>query len=64
VWSSGGSSDGQKVTRQFTFNRRAVDGRRIASSPDAPEPDKLVIEIPTDVQDVAIPFELVDLPLP
>ena len=63
-WSSGGHSDGKQVTRQFTFNRRDSSGRRVAVSADAPEPNKLVLEVPTDVKDVAIPFELVDLPLP
>ena len=62
VWSSGGSSDGTKVTRQFQFNRRNPGGS--SSAGDPPEPNKLVMEFPTAMQDVAIPFELVDLPLP
>jgi hypothetical protein len=63
--SSGGSSDGEKVTRHFTFARRGSGGRASAgAAADAPDPTKLVIELATTTQDVAIPFELVDLPLP
>ena len=63
-WAAGGSSVNDQATRQFTFQRRDSGGRRVAASPDAAEPTKLTLEVPTDVKDVAIPFELVDLPLP
>jgi hypothetical protein len=64
-YSSGGRGDANEVTRQFALQRRDSGARRAAGeSPDAAEPNKLVLEIPTAVQDVAIPFELVDLPLP
>ena len=66
AYSSGGSSDGEKVTRRFRISRRSP-GRAAAgavSKGEPPEPDKLVLEIPSLTQDVAIPFELVDLPLP
>jgi hypothetical protein len=60
AYSSGGSSSQDEATRQFSFARRA---RAPAAGPP-PDPDKLIIEIPTATQDVAIPFELVDLPMP
>jgi hypothetical protein len=63
-WSAGGSSNDKEATRQFTFARRDSGGRRVAASPDAADPTKLVLEVPTEMKDVAIPFELVDLPLP
>jgi hypothetical protein len=68
-WSAGGSSTDTEATRRFSFSRRDSGGRSAAApaaaaAPDAADPTKLVLEIPTEVKDVAIPFELVDLPLP
>jgi hypothetical protein len=60
---SGGRGDGEKITRQFTFYRRSEGGGRDTSA-DAPQPTKLIISVPTATQEIAIPFELVDLPLP
>ena len=59
--SHGGGShgDAKQITRTFTFYRQSGGG----GSGDAP-PNRLVIEVATAVQDVKIPFELVDLPLP
>jgi hypothetical protein len=61
-YSSGGTGGTDSVTRQFQFSRRG--GGRAASEKDPPAPTKLVIELPTATQDVPIPFELVDLPMP
>lgn len=58
LYSSGGRGDDKQITRTFTFARRTAGGD------DAPDPTKLVIEVPTAVQEIDIPFELVDLPMP
>jgi hypothetical protein len=63
-YGSSASSNGETVTRQFTFQRRAPGGGRAADAAEAPDPNKLVINVATAVESVAIPFELVDLPLP
>ena len=64
AWGGGGSNDGDKVTRQFTLalRNRTAGGR--ASSDADKAPNKLIIELPSATQDVPIPFELVDLPMP
>jgi len=64
-YSSGGHGDGEAVTRQFTFVRRGGGGGGGGGGKaGAVEPTKLLIELASSTQDVAIPFELVDLPLP
>jgi hypothetical protein len=60
LWNSGGHGGQDEITRQFTFNRRS--GEPGGGKP--PEPTKLFIKVPTATQDVAIPFELVDMPMP
>jgi hypothetical protein len=60
IWSSGGHGSQDEITRQFTFSRRGGEAAGAAS----PEPTKVTIQIPTATQEVAIPFELVDLPMP
>jgi hypothetical protein len=58
-YNSGGNGDGETITRRFTLQKRSRDAA------DAPgEPVKLVIEVPTATQNVPIPFELIDLPMP
>ena len=59
VWAGGGSGGTDEVTKHFQISRRS--GSQAAGGS---EPNKLVIEVPTATQDVDIPFELVDLPLP
>jgi len=61
-YSSNSSGDGDKINRTFIFNRRG--GGRGDSAAKAPEPNKLVIQVPSATQEVNIPFELVDLPMP
>jgi hypothetical protein len=56
----GGNGDGEKITRQFRFYNR--NGGRNAAP--AAEPAKLVITVPSATQQVNVPFELADLPLP
>jgi hypothetical protein len=57
-YNSGGNGDGEKITRRFTLQKRS-------RGEEAPgEPVKLVIEIATATQNVPIPFELLDLPMP
>ena len=62
-YSSGGSGGTDSVTRQFTFARRN-SGARASADAEKTQPNKLVIELPTATQDVPIPFELVDMPMP
>jgi hypothetical protein len=59
---SGGQGSGDTITRRFTF--QPPPKRTSAEAGGASEPVKLVIEVPTGRQEIAIPFELVDLPLP
>jgi hypothetical protein len=51
-YNNGGSSDQTSSTQRFGFN-----------NVQAP-PVKLIIEVPTGMQEISIPFELVNLPLP
>ena len=53
----GGGSD-EKLTYTHTFGRDAGDGTKTG------EPAKLIVEVPTDVKEVQIPFDFKDLPLP
>ncbi len=56
-YSTSSSGDQYETTRQF-FNNRGDQS-------DAPgEPVKLIWEIPTGTQEITIPFEFTDLPLP
>jgi hypothetical protein len=59
-YSSGGHGNQDEITREFSFQRR--NNEPGAAKP--PEPTKLIIKLATATQDVAIPFELVDLPMP
>jgi hypothetical protein len=56
-YNAGGHGDGESITREFNFSRRS-------NEPNAPEPTKLTIQVPTATQPIDIPFELVDLPMP
>jgi hypothetical protein len=55
----GATSDGTKNTLQYQFRPTSRDA---ASKPS--EPTKLAMEITTAMQDIEVPFELNDLPLP
>ena len=57
----GGNGDGEKITRRFRFYNRG-GGEPAPGDKDAPI--KLVIAVPSATQNVNVPFELVDLPLP
>ena len=59
-YNSGGSGSGDSITRNFTF--QPPSGRTGANKPG--EPTKLTIEVPTGTMEIAIPFELVNLPMP
>ena len=52
---SGGRGDGESITRTFVFYSRG-------GKPG--EPTKLTLEVPTTTQELSIPIELVDLPMP
>jgi hypothetical protein len=65
---NGGRGDGESITRTFNFYRTAGGGRGAppaeAGGSGTNEPVKLVIQIPSATQELNIPFELVDLPMP
>ena len=54
-YNSGGRGDNDGIVRMFTFN---------PFKPATAAPVKLVIEVPTGMQEIQIPFELVNLPMP
>jgi hypothetical protein len=55
----GGGSD-EKITHTYTFSRDIDGGNGQKTGPAA----KLVVEVPTEVREVSVPFEFTDLPLP
>ena len=58
-YNGGGNGSGDSITRNFTFQPNSSTR---ANKPG--EPTKLTIEVPTGTMEIAIPFELVNLPMP
>lgn len=60
---NGGSTSSSGDSVDVTINVSSLPGARDAQ-PKLGEPDKLVVEIPSEIRQLEIPFEIKDLPLP